>query len=348
MSKEGLNRVATGYKNFITRIFRPRLNWNGEFLNNFRRYLGKCLGVLFGILVFFIFLSLVSLPFSKGSQNITTEKIISGGIGFDKIAVIPFKGEITSEESGLSQASGGYLHQDMILRQIKAAKEDGNVKAVLFKINSPGGEAVASAQIYDAIKDLSVTKETVAYIDQIAASGAYYAVIGAKKIVAYPHSIVGSIGVIMQVPNYTGVADKIGYKQIVLKSGEFKDSGSPWREMTLGDRSVIEAILNDSFDSLVGAVKAERNLDESKAKAISDGRIFTAKAAMEQNLVDEIATFDAALEGLKKSAHLSDPSVVEYETPKQNPLLNLLSAKLPISFSPSLSVPDSQMKILYK
>ncbi len=214
------------------------------------------------------------------------------------VAVIELKGIITPQKA------------NSIIKEIKKAREENSIKAVLFKIDSPGGEACSSQRIYLALKKLSKSKPTVALIETVGASGAYFAACGADKIVAYPASIVGSIGVIFETLNFAQLSKRLGLSLFVVKTGKVKDVGNPFREPTEADRKMIKNLIDSIYSQFLKAVSSSRKISLDSVKRIADGSVFTGAQALKLKLIDSTEGEPSAKRYLKKLAHLKK---IKYE-----------------------------------
>jgi len=246
------------------------------------------------------------------------ERYVEGDRGArDKIALIDLTGVISYEGDDPSNAEGmvGDLKD-----QIDRAVRDKHVKAIVLRIDSPGGEVVASDAIYralaDARDDTNRVIRIVACIETVGASGAYYAAMGTDYIVANELSITGSIGVILQTFNFRHLMDKIGVEAYTFKSGAMKDILNPTREPTEGEKKLVQDLIMEVYDKFVGIVSDERNIDLDKLKnGIADGRIFSGKQAKEAGLIDEVGYFEDAIDAAKDLAKIKEAKVVEYTKP---------------------------------
>ncbi len=218
--------------------------------------------------------------------------VVYFSVNVPNVAVISLNGVITSSKA------------DRIIKEINKAKNNSSIKAVLIKIDSPGGEACSSQRIYLALKSLSSAKPTVALIKTIGASGAYFAACGAKKIVSYPTSTVGSIGVIFETINFSQLAKKLGLSLFVVKTGPVKDVGNPFRKPTEKDIKMVKSVIENIYDQFIEAVAESRNLPLDKVKAIADGSVFTGQQALKLHLVDSTGGKKAAENYIKKLAHI--------------------------------------------
>ena len=214
----------------------------------------------------------------------TTKGTITGPSIYhgDKVGVVDIKGLITEPEATIK-----------VLRNFRY---DQKIKAVVIRINSPGGAVGASQELYEEILRLDQEKPVVASLATVAASGGYYASLGARHIVANPGTVTASIGVIMKVPNIEGLLEKLGIKTTVVKSGTFKDLGSITREMTEDERALLQGVMQDIQKQFVTAVAESRKLPEEQVSAIADGRIMTGHQALDAKLVDQLGNFSVAVD----------------------------------------------------
>jgi len=185
------------------------------------------------------------------------------------------------------------LSSQALVETLRRADKDPQVKAILLYIDSPGGDIVASDEVYKALKGLK--KPVVAYLGEVATSGAYYIACGADKIVAHPASLTGSIGVIVEMPNVQKLMEKLGVEVVVIKSGPHKDEGSFYRGLTEEERAYWQALVERVHQMFIEVVAKERGLPEEKVKSIADGRIFLGEEAFKLGLVDKLGNFDDAL-----------------------------------------------------
>ena len=200
----------------------------------------------------------------------------------EKIAVVDIKGVITSSRH--------------IVQQIDNFKEDEDVKAIILRINSPGGGVGPSQEIYREVLRAKEKKKIIASMESVGASGGYYVACASDLIVANPGTITGSIGVVMEFSNVEDLLKKIGLRSYVIKSGKHKDIGSPLREMTPGERSILQGVIDSVHGQFVRAVAEGRNMEESKVRRIADGRIFSGEQAKELGLVDRLGSLQDAIE----------------------------------------------------
>ncbi len=247
------------------------------------------LGVVAALLIFFsIILSLIG-RYSGGKSS----RLAFG----DKIAIVEVKGVIT-------QSSG-------IIEQLEQYVDDKDVKAIILRIDSPGGGVGPSQEIYREVMKIRPKKKVVTSMGAVAASGGYYIASASDLIVANPGTITGSIGVIMQFSNFEELLKKIGIKGVVLKSGEHKDIGSPFREMTPEEKRIMQEVLDNVHQQFIQAVADGRKLDRAKVAEIADGRIFTGEQAKNLGLVDQMGNLQDTIETTAKMVGISGrPNVI--------------------------------------
>lgn len=211
----------------------------------------------------------------------------SSGLKFgDKIGVVTIKGPITDSEP--------------IVSQLVKFKKDKRIKAIILRIDSPGGGVGPSQEIYREIRKTIKTKKVIASMGSLAASGGYYTASAANKIVANPGTITGSIGVIVQYIELEELFKKIGVHLEVLKSGEFKDIGFPHRKLSKRDKEMITGLITDIQKQFVSAVAKGRGLSVEQVQEVADGRILTGANAKELGLVDLLGNFQDAVDLTKK------------------------------------------------
>jgi protease-4 len=233
----------------------------------------------------------------------------------DKIAVIYLTGIITSDP-GSSLSEDGMVGD--IKEQLQAALDDERVKAIVLRINSPGGEVVASDAIYNAVAAAREVKHIVVSMDSVAASGGYYVAVGGDYIFATDMTITGSIGVIMQSFTFADLMVKVGVKSYTFKSGKYKDVLNPTREPTEDEKQLVQTLIMEVYDKFVGIVADERGMDVEELKdGLADGRILSGKQALEAKFVDEIGYFDDAVEKAKELGGIKNKKakVVRYVVP---------------------------------
>ena len=287
-------------------------------------------------------------PFSGSTEPLVEHEV--SGSGGDKIVLLDISGEITSQSS--SSAFGLQTIESTLARTeaaLQLARDDDDVRAVILRINSPGGGVTASDVLYQQIRRYRDATSTpvIAAIDDVGASGAYYAALAADEIVAHPTSVVGSIGVVMQGMNFTGLMKKLGVETQTVKTGEMKDIGSPFEKMSDDERRVLQSVIDDMYDRFLGLVRKNRpQLSAEMSQKITDGRIFSAKQALDGGLIDRIEYLEDTIEHVKRSAGLGEATVIVYRqandyvrgihsrlgtTPNQSGVLNIGAAVAPRS-----------------
>ncbi|MDR3591016.1 MAG: signal peptide peptidase SppA [Negativicutes bacterium] len=238
----------------------------------------------------------------------------------NKIAIIYIDGVIIGGrgQASLLGDSGG---TDAVIRQLHDARDDAGVRAVILRINSPGGSAPASQEVADEVKKLRATgKPVVTSMADMAASGGYWIAAVTDKIYANPATITGSIGVYIPYANWEELYNKIGIHQEKIKSGPHKDILSPERQMTKDERAIIQTMVDDLYNQFVTVVAEGRHMDPDKVRQLADGRVYTGSQAKEVGLVDEMGTMYDAIDGTAKLAGIQGkPQIKEYgkQTPWQ-------------------------------
>ena len=261
--------------------------------------------------------SLLITPVSSRRQLEETELSRDTFLARDKIALIDISGTIQNAETGFF-FSPGDNPVSLLLEQLDVARRDSAVKAVILRINSPGGTVVASELMHDEIAHFRKTtgKPVVAVMMDLAASGGYYVACACDEIVAQPSTVTGSIGVIMLLFDVTGTMNLIGVKGDAITSGPFKDAGSPFRAMEPVEREWFQKIVLDMYDRFVKVVVAGRpKLDEGTVRKLADGRVYTAGQALEVGLIDRIATLRDTVDDLKKQTDSTAVRLIAYQRP---------------------------------
>lgn len=237
------------------------------------------------------------------------------GLGGDRIAVVYIEGVIFDSKN--------------VNEHLKMYADDSRVKAVLLRIDSPGGGVAASQEISDQVRWLREEKKktVVVSMGSVAASGGYYIACAADHVVANPGTVTGSIGVIAEWVNYGNLLKWAQMQTEVIKSGEMKDVGSPTREITAKERAYLQGLINQMFEQFVNAVAAGRKeLTRERIIELADGRVYTGEEALRQKLIDGLGNYDAAL---KKTAELvgikGEPHVVTPPKPRRGSILDLLT-----------------------
>ncbi|HWR14446.1 MAG TPA: signal peptide peptidase SppA [Terriglobales bacterium] len=269
------------------------------------------LWVVIGGGAFFVFLlAIFSLVYYTVRNQTRTEVVRAGSGG--KIAVVDLEGVIITPKQ--------------TVKQLKKFADDSSVKAIILHVNSPGGGVAASEEIYREVRRIrdDKKKEIVASIETVGASGAYYIAAGTKKIYANNGSIVGSIGVIMEWVNYQDLLKWAKMKNVVIKTGEFKDTGNPARELTPAEQQYLQGLAQNMLGQFISSVADGRKMKQEDIKAIADGKVWTGEEAKNLKLVDEIGDFEAVVQATAKDVGIKgDPTLVRAEKEKRN-LMDLL------------------------
>lgn len=229
---------------------------------------------------------------------------------------------------------GEIFDSSAVLEKIINAKNDSNIKGVLFVIDSPGGAFAPSMELALAIKDLKIKKPVLVYASGTMASGSYLAGVGANKILANPASFIGSIGVIMEGADLSGLANKLGIKEQTIQAGEFKSAGTFARAWNENERNFLQGLIDQSYDLFTGFVVKERALDLNKKDQWANARVFLAAKAKELGLIDELSNYENAKKELEKLANVSNP--VWKEEDKIDKFLNRLEGQTSSLISKSL------------
>jgi len=280
-----------------------------------RKFIGCLTLFLIVALVASLTFNIIQLGASQQLEIPNFEETLLGGDASskDKIAVINLYGVI-------SYSTPGEVYEtaiDDFVGKLKQVRDDDSIKAVIIRMDSPGGEVTASDVLYHHVVETNAKKPVVIYMESVAASGAYYTAVGGEYIMANELTITASIGVIMQAINYQSLADKIGVSVLTFKSGELKDLLNPMRPVTEKEKALVQGLINETYDKFVGIVAKERHLDEAKLRSGSaDGRILSGKQALKDGLIDGTGYFENAISKAIELSHADKKSaVVNLEAP---------------------------------
>ena len=244
----------------------------------------------------------------------------------------------------LVKIEGPIMDSMDIVDEIKEHVKDRSIKAIILRIDSPGGAVGPSQEIYEEVKKASEEKHVVASMGSIAASGGYYIASPADVIFANPGTLTGSIGVIMEIPNVEGLMTKIGIRTEVIKSGKHKDMASAFRKMGKEDRDILQGVLDNVHEQFIRAVAEGRKLEAEEIRSVADGRIFTGEQAKELKLVDELGTLENAVKKAGELAGIAgEPEVVSKED--KGSFLDMLRSKVPNEIADMF--PSVKLKFLY-
>jgi protease IV len=255
--------------------------------------------------VFAVILSLANL-LSGGRSTSVPLSAVGGG----KVALVKIEGLLATP--------------DHVVEELNDYAEDSSIKAIVLRIDSPGGGVVASQEIFNAVRNAKKEgKKIVVSMGSVAASGGYYVAAAADKIVANPGTLTGSIGVKMEFASVEKLLEKIGVKGMVVKAGEYKDIGSPFRDMTEQEKKLLQGVIDDVHSQFIEAVSEGRSLPAADVRAIADGRIFTGRQALSLKLVDQMGDLADSIQVAGKLAGIKGkPYVVENK--KKIPFLDYL------------------------
>lgn len=228
------------------------------------------------------------------------------------------------EEIGVLEVKGLIVDSHDYIIQLNKFRDNKRIKAVVLRIDSPGGVVGPTQEIYEEVKKFVLKKPLVVSMGSVAASGGYYIAAPASKIVANPGTITGSIGVLMKLSNIQGLLGKVGLKSFVLKSGTFKDTGSPVRPMTGEDRRILQEVIDSMHGQFVTAVSQGRKLPIEEVRKIADGRIFSGEQALQHKLVDRLGNFQDAVAVAAKMTGIKEEPKLIYPPKKNITLLDFL------------------------
>src|SRR3989338_3938211 len=232
----------------------------------------------------------------------------------DNIALIPISGEITSSGDSSLPFSVSGASSEVLVDLIKKANDDSSIKGIILEINSPGGTVLASKEITDAVKESK--KPVVAWIRELGASGAYWVASGSDYIIADPMSITGSIGVIGSYLQFEKLMEKYGVIYEQLTTGKYKDTGSPFRELTTEERNLLQGKLNIIHDYFVSDVEANRKLSKEQVEKLANGIFYLGVEAKELGLIDRLRGKKEAEEKIKELTGLKSINLVSYQRKK--------------------------------
>jgi len=280
-------------------------------MSTFRQKHPILLGLFILTGIFFLFLGGISLLFSS---------IISHGSKTDLFA--------KKEGVGIVELTGLIVSSEQVLKHLTEFRNSPNVKAIVLRIESPGGAVGAAQEIYEEVKRTNGVKPVVASMGSMGASGGYYAALGAKSIMANPGTMTGSIGVIVKFPNLEGLFEKIGYKSEVIKSGPLKDIGASNRPLSEEERNIMQDLIDNVYGQFVRDVAAARSLPEETIYELADGRIYTGEQAEAVGLIDKLGNFTDAITLAADLGGLDteDPQLIYPKVDRKFSLLNLLTS----------------------
>lgn len=270
------------------------------------------------------------------------EKTI-GGKGADKVLVLDISGIITDDPS--TNIFGVETRPNitaLVKEELALATEDKDVKAVVLRINTPGGSVTTCDIISHELKGFKAKRKVpvIAELMDVAASGGYYVAVSADRIIAHPTTVTGSIGVIAYNVNASGLLDKIGVADQTIKSGDKKDIGSPIRPMTAEEREILHSVINGMYEKFLDVIMEGRKpagLNRDDLRKAADGRIYTAGQALDLKLIDALGYLDDAIEAAKDSAGIKEARIITYAAPKSYKN-NIYSSAIGPNASPEINV----------
>lgn len=249
---------------------------------------------------------------------------------------------------GLVEVKGMILDSRETVRQLRHFLKKDDIKAVVLRVDSPGGVVAPSQEIYEEVRKFAAKKKIVVSMGSLAASGGYYISAPATLIYANPGTITASIGVIIKLSNIEALMDKIGIKSTVIKTGKFKDSGSPVRELTEEDRAMFQSVIDSTHNQFIKAVASGRKLPEDEVRKIADGRVLSGEQALALKLVDRLGTQQDAIEEAGRLAGIKGEPEVILPPKKKINYLDILSGGVEETFEGALNKVGRGMQLMYE
>ena len=263
--------------------------------------------------------SLVTLDFQPRIRPLQEQTV--EGKGTSKILLLDLSGVLSEDVPGFSITTPPPRVPLLarVREELRKAEDDERVKALIVRINSPGGTITASDILYHELLAFKARKKVplIAVIMDVGASGGYYAALAADTIVVNPTTITGSIGVVMVTVNAQGLLEKIGVAPLAIKSGPMKDAGSPFRSLTEPERAVFQGIIDEMHGRFVGLIAQSRKMPEDRVRGFADGRVYTADQALKLGLVDRVGYLEDVVALAKEQAGLDEARVIMYHRPKE-------------------------------
>ena len=290
-------------------------------------------------------------------MEVPPRKALRVGFGlFTALAVVVFAlsyfgvhlySPLATDSVAMVRLEGPILDARETVKTIRSYQDNARVRALVLRVDSPGGGVVASQEIHDAVvafKDSG--KQVVTSMGTVAASGGYYVAAPSNLILANPGTLTGSIGVIMSLANFEGLLEKVGVTNVTIKAGANKDIGSPFREMTDAERTLLQGVMDDIHDQFIEAVANGRGRPLEEVRPLADGRIFTGKQALEMGLVDEIGNLDTAIRRAGELAGIKGrPRVIEQKKSRWGQFVADLEGAFP--WTPSVGPGFSGVQAMY-
>jgi protease-4 len=277
--------------------------------------------VFFVILGLFLLLAVVSIILMVLQKNMPMG---------DRIALIRIEGLITDSKEATED--------------IKEYVKNPSIKAIVLRIDSPGGAVGPAQEIYEEVRKAAAKKKVIVSMGSVAASGGYYVASPATKIIANPGTLTGSIGVIMEIPNISGLMDKLGIRTEVVKSGRHKDIASIFRGIGKEEREILQGVLDNVHSQFIKAVAEGRNMLPSDVEKIADGRVFTGEQALKEGLIDELGDLEDAVQAAAKLSGIKgEPAIVSKK--ERFSLIDLIREGVPKELTNI--TPSVKLKFLY-
>ncbi|MFC1856148.1 signal peptide peptidase SppA [Thermodesulfobacteriota bacterium] len=239
--------------------------------------------------------------------------LLSTFVSDDNMDGVSFQGD----KVGVIKVEGVIMNSEEVLRQLAELENNNSVKAIVLRIDSPGGAVAPSQEIYSELMRIKKTKKIVTSMGTVAASGGYYIACATDEIFANAGTITGSIGVIMEFANFKNLMEKIGLNTVTIKSGKMKDVGNPMRDMTEHERAYMQELIMDVYEQFVEDISAGRGIPKEKIYPLADGRILTGRKAFQENLVDNIGTINDAIRRAGELGGIRGKPVVIYPKKKK-------------------------------
>ena len=277
--------------------------------------------LVFGVLAALVLGGCSVLSIDRQPRIRPLEESTLEGQGTAKILILDLSGVLSDETPGLSLTASAPRVPILarVQEELRKASKDDNVKAIILRINSPGGTITASDTIYHEIVEFKQRTKlpVIAAILDVGASGGYYVALAADTIVANPTSVTGSIGVLMLTVNAHGLMEKIGVAPVTIKSGAMKDAGSPFRALTPEERAVFQGMIDDMYARFVKIVVRSRKIPEARVREFADGRVYTSEQALSLGLIDKVAYLDEVVGMARQAAGVQEARVVMYHRPRE-------------------------------
>lgn len=267
------------------------------------------------------------------------------GSGADKVLLIDLAGVLAEEPVFTLESRPQVPLLARVREELEKAEGDERVRAVVLRINSPGGTVTASDILYHEVMRFKARRKVpvVASILDVGASGGYYVALAADRILVHPTTVTGSIGVLMLTVNASGLLEKIGVSAAYVKSGQFKDMGSPFRSIRPEELALFQDLIDRFYGRFVELVARSRKLDEARVRAFADGRIYTAGEALSLGLIDQVGYLEDAIASAKSAAGITEAKVVTYHRPRQYRATIYSSTDAP---GPAATLPDLARMVL--